>query len=806
MSGVVIAGGVIPPEARHSATRPRPGPSLGWPINGGSWTTFRDRPLDLVDDVERTSAARADGDAPADRHRARGTSPASSSSRPTGSSTACSSTSIPGHPRPRARRAASPVAERVRDVYRLLDRELGTLVERTDDDDTVVAHVRPRPPAVHPRAEHEPGARASRLPPPRPRLGPRRPARVGPAALDRPGRLRQARPARQGRRPDRADRLGADARLHERRLDRRGRLARPARARARRAASPPRGLRARPRRAGRSRSRVHRPRDRRSTRSGAVRRRRRCSPGRTSTARPTCCSRPRRSTPSPTPGRWSRRRTGSRGDHRPEGVYVAAGPGTGPADGSEISLTDFAGMIAAAASARAGRGGRRPGRGRPPASSPPTRSARSRSACAASATSSDARRAARDTMHVSDERIAPRGTAANVVGLARRRRRRLRRAAAARARRSPAGGLALVTVAVQVAFVASAGARFGMDLAAVRLGRDRRGQRRPGDACAASSTAAPAIALAAGDRRWPAVIAAASPLDRRPRRARSPSAPPALPLIAVANVYLGATRGLKQMGPTLCRVLDRPAGRCGSRSRRSAIAAGGETDAAVAAYGASWLAARDRRARALAAAAARDGRPAGDARGGAGRAALRRCRGRRRRSWPRRSSGATCSCSPTTPRRRRSTRTPPPAGSRSCPALPDVGQPVFSPFAADLHARGERARLDALFKRATRWALAGDAARWRSSSSWPRREVLRAFGPGLRGRARRRFASCSLGQTVNVATGGVAFVLVMAGFTGLDLVDNLLAAVAAVRARRAAGLGGWARPARPPPRPPRSRP
>ena len=33
-----------------------------------------------------------------------------------------------------------------------------------------------------------------------------------------------------------------------------------------------------------------------------------------------------------------------------------------------------------------------------------------------------------------------------------------------------------------------------------------------------------------------------------------------------------------------------------------------------------------------------------------------------------------------------------------------------------------------------------------------------------------------LGQTVNVATGGVAFVLVMAGFTGIDLADNLLAA------------------------------
>ena len=37
------------------------------------------------------------------------------------------------------------------------------------------------------------------------------------------------------------------------------------------------------------------------------------------------------------------------GDHRPEGIYVAAGPGAAAADGSEISLADFAGMIEAAA-------------------------------------------------------------------------------------------------------------------------------------------------------------------------------------------------------------------------------------------------------------------------------------------------------------------------------------------------------------------------------------------------------------------------------------------------------------------------
>src|SRR5204862_8032091 len=42
-----------------------------------------------------------------------------------------------GHP-DHTRAAATPVAERVRDVYRLLDRELGTLVERTVESDTVV--------------------------------------------------------------------------------------------------------------------------------------------------------------------------------------------------------------------------------------------------------------------------------------------------------------------------------------------------------------------------------------------------------------------------------------------------------------------------------------------------------------------------------------------------------------------------------------------------------------------------------------------------------------------------------------------
>ncbi|HYX85967.1 MAG TPA: alkaline phosphatase family protein [Gaiellales bacterium] len=135
VNGVAIAGGVIPARAVFSHP-PDIGPRLGWPINGGSWTTFRARPLDLVADVERTIQARA-----AVMRELLDTEAWDA---------ACMVFVSPdriqhclleyvhtGHPR-HAAAAASPVAERVRGVYRLLDRELGSLVERTDGDDTVI--------------------------------------------------------------------------------------------------------------------------------------------------------------------------------------------------------------------------------------------------------------------------------------------------------------------------------------------------------------------------------------------------------------------------------------------------------------------------------------------------------------------------------------------------------------------------------------------------------------------------------------------------------------------------------------------
>jgi predicted AlkP superfamily phosphohydrolase/phosphomutase len=133
--GVAIAGGIVPPGKTFSYPDGI-GPRLGWPINGGSWTTFRDRPLELIADVEALTRKRAaamrrllDGE-PWDVACMVFVSPDRVQH--------CLLEYVhPMHPA-YAEAASSPVAERVRDVYRLLDRELASLVERADDDDLVI--------------------------------------------------------------------------------------------------------------------------------------------------------------------------------------------------------------------------------------------------------------------------------------------------------------------------------------------------------------------------------------------------------------------------------------------------------------------------------------------------------------------------------------------------------------------------------------------------------------------------------------------------------------------------------------------
>ncbi len=135
IKGVAIAGGVLPQGSTYSSPA-ETGPRLGWPINGGSWTTFRNRPLDLVADVEQVT-----------RGRARAMRALMDEEQwdvacmvfvsPDRMQHCLLEYVHPGHPAfPEA--STTPVAERVRGVYRLLDDELGTLVERTDADDLVM--------------------------------------------------------------------------------------------------------------------------------------------------------------------------------------------------------------------------------------------------------------------------------------------------------------------------------------------------------------------------------------------------------------------------------------------------------------------------------------------------------------------------------------------------------------------------------------------------------------------------------------------------------------------------------------------
>jgi O-antigen/teichoic acid export membrane protein len=92
---------------------------------------------------------------------------------------------------------------------------------------------------------------------------------------------------------------------------------------------------------------------------------------------------------------------------------------------------------------------------------------------------------------------------------------------------------------------------------------------------------------------------------------------------------------------------------------------------------------------------------------------------------------------------------------------------TFSPFVADLHHRGERDRLDALYKNVTRWTFAATIPVLLVLLFLPA-ETLRIFG--------REFVVGAdalriliAGLLVSVAVGTVGFILIMAGRTGWDL-------------------------------------
>jgi O-antigen/teichoic acid export membrane protein len=92
---------------------------------------------------------------------------------------------------------------------------------------------------------------------------------------------------------------------------------------------------------------------------------------------------------------------------------------------------------------------------------------------------------------------------------------------------------------------------------------------------------------------------------------------------------------------------------------------------------------------------------------------------------------------------------------------------MFSPFVADLHERGERDKLNGLFKTITRWTLAGTIPLLLLLLIAPS-PVLKVFGSSYdTGSAWLRILL--IGQIVNVSVGAAGFILIMVGRTGWDL-------------------------------------
>ena len=379
--------------------------------------------------------------------------------------------------------------------------------------------------------------------------------------------------------------------------------------------------------------------------------------------------------------------------------------------------------------------------------------------------------APRDSLDQSDRRSILAGTSQNVVGIV----------VAGLAtfavnilisRTLGAEGLGVVTVVAQAAFVLSFATRAGMDMAvlrdvAIEVGMDRRDRIRVPVARAASiafgvSVVASIVGLLFADQ-----LRDLFSLSEEEGRWVIQAAAIGLPFLALTNVWLSATRGLKIMRYTLYVFW------AGQPVLWIALMLTGwltsETNwMSVAAYSASW---------AVAAVAAYY------------------YWHQESRTWevapmePGRLARMLRFAGPRAPAALFSqllfwtdlfvlTRYAPTSEVGVYSAVLRTGQIIvlfltsvnlmFSPYVADLHNRGERERLDDLFKSLTRWTIAATIPIFLLLTIAPA-SVLRLFGEGFAdGDTALRIVV--LGQLVNIATGSVGFILIMVGRTGWDLV------------------------------------
>jgi len=373
-----------------------------------------------------------------------------------------------------------------------------------------------------------------------------------------------------------------------------------------------------------------------------------------------------------------------------------------------------------------------------------------------------------------DQRDILGGAAQNVVGLAIG----AVAAAAAQVLMSRTLGEArygIVTLAVQLAFVGSTATRFGMDVANIRLvailmGKGEGGRVR--GLVRRASVIALSVSLLAGVVVFLTSGALAEGLTELPDVAQPAfmAAALALPLAAMTQIYLGATRGLKIMRHTLyVQWIGQPLGWIALTLAFWAIAQ--TAGATVLAYATSWGVAL------VAAFLAweRESKPLSGVVEGHG--------------IPEEHTGALV--------RFGALRAPAAlfshlvfwadfyvfstlAGDRVTgvyAATLQAGQSLFlfltslslmfSPFVADLHHRGEHEKLDQLYKSVTRWALAATLPILLVLLVMPD-QVLRIFGAGF-AEGQDALLILVAGMLVPVCVGTVGFILIMVGRTGWDL-------------------------------------
>jgi O-antigen/teichoic acid export membrane protein len=337
------------------------------------------------------------------------------------------------------------------------------------------------------------------------------------------------------------------------------------------------------------------------------------------------------------------------------------------------------------------------------------------------------------------------------------------------------GALGLVTLATQFAFVGGAGTRFGMDMAAVRRVAIDVGKGEPGRARAVVRRAATiagvvsfalAIAAFAGAPLLARLFAGGSPQGVATRAFQGAAL--ALPFVALCQVYLGGTRGLKIMRHTLFVYW------AGQPLAWIALMLGGwlvvrSVGVSVFAYAASWILATaaawflwERETRAYPHQPAEPNETRELIRYGAPRAPAALLS--QLLFW---TDYFVLAAIGSISEAQLGVYAAAVRVAQSLVLFLIAVNYMFSPFVADLHARGERDRLNGLYKSLTRWTLAGTIPLLLVLLVEPA-AVLRVFGAGF-GSGTTALRILLIGQFVNVAVGSVGFILIMVGRTGWDL-------------------------------------